>query len=76
MCTPDCFEFLASSPFSLQQVTHVPVLPDHALEEWSMSRDVLKSDNITRGLGTIYQWNTKDARSETDAHHPLFIPCQ
>lgn len=30
--------------------THVPVLPDRALEECSMSRDVPKSDNIARGL--------------------------
>ena len=30
---------------------YVPVLPERAREEWSISRDVPKSDNIARGLG-------------------------
>lgn len=43
--------------------THVPVLPDRALEECSMSREVPKSDSIARGLTPIYQYSIKSKMS-------------
>ena len=38
---------------------HVPVLPDRALEECSISREVPKSDSIARGLTPVYQYSIK-----------------
>jgi hypothetical protein len=32
-------------------ITHVPVFPEREPEEWSISREVPKSDSMARGLG-------------------------